>query len=98
MNGYDSDIGDLVESIHTSYDDEENALNLMKALVDKFKSNELEIATRKYATDNNLCYDCECEMEVEEWSERRPYGDTYASEFFAKKVCPECGIECEEEF
>jgi hypothetical protein len=93
MCGYDSDIQDLVEAIHKGYEDAENALNLMKTLRDKFKSTELEIAAREYATENSLCYDCECEMEVDEWSEKRPYGDTFASERFTTKVCPECGLE-----
>lgn len=93
MSGYDSDIQDLVSAIHKAYEDEENALNLMKTLRDKFKSTELEIAAREYATENSLCYDCECELVVAEWIESRPYGDTFANERFTTKACPECGLE-----
>jgi hypothetical protein len=83
----------MVEAIHKTQVGVENALNLLKVLAEKFNNQELEEAAKEYAEDNSLCYDCECELEVEEWNENRPFGDTYAEEGLSKRVCPECGKE-----
>jgi hypothetical protein len=89
---YDQDIADLIDAVNSS-NDNMNSLNLLKALSAKFGSKDLEDATRDFAEENGLCYDCECELEVRKWSESRPYGDTYYSEEMSNRVCPECGEE-----
>ena len=89
----DSDLRDLVTAVSEYFEDEADSLNLLKTLAEKFNNQELEEAAKEYAEEVGLCYECEIELVVEEWEENRPFGDTYAEEKLAKRVCLECGYE-----
>jgi predicted RNA-binding Zn-ribbon protein involved in translation (DUF1610 family) len=80
---------ELIEIIeHAGYTPAETVELLMDLLHTSANS---RVYIEDYAIENGICPDCCCEMTIHRWTENHPYGSTYASEQFAKWVCPECG-------